>query len=38
MQQRKEADGVQRLMIARMTERHCCPYCEETQIIKHGIE
>ncbi|NMQ21002.1 hypothetical protein E4P82_18485 [Candidatus Competibacter phosphatis] len=25
---RKDADGVQRLVMARLAERQCCPYCE----------
>lgn len=37
MRQRKEADGVQRLVMARMGERKCCPHCDGTHVVKHGI-
>lgn len=38
MRQRKDADGVQRLVMARMAERQCCPHCESTKVNKHGME
>ena len=38
MRQRKDADGVQRLVMARMAERKCCPHCEGTKVVKHGVE
>ena len=38
MRQRKDTDGVQRLVMARMAERKCCPHCESGSIVKHGIE
>lgn len=38
LRQRKETDGVQRLVMARMAERKCCPHCDGTQVVKHGVE
>jgi transposase-like protein len=38
LRQRKDADGVQRLVMARMAERKCCPHCENTKVNKHGRE
>lgn len=38
MQQRKDADGVQRLVMARLAERQCCPHCAGTTVVKHGVE
>ena len=38
MRQRKEADGVQRLVMARMGEHKCCPHCDGTHVVKHGVE
>ena len=38
LRHRKDADGVQRLVMARLAERQCCPYCEGRTIVKHGVE
>jgi len=38
LRQRKETDGVQRLVMARMAERKCCPHCDGTHVVKHGVE
>ena len=38
MRQRKDADGVQRLVMARLAERQCCPHCAGTTVVKHGVE
>jgi transposase-like protein len=38
MRQRKEADGVQRLVLARMADRKCCPHCDGTHVVKYGVE
>lgn len=38
MRQRKDADGVQRLIMARMAERKCCPHCQGEKVVKHGVE
>jgi transposase-like protein len=38
MRQRKDADGVKRLVMARMAERKCCPHCGGTKVVKHGID
>ena len=38
MRQRKDADGVQRLVMAHMGEHRCCPHCEGTHVVKHGLE
>ena len=33
LRHRKDADGVQRLVMARLAERQCCPYCEGGAIV-----
>ena len=38
MRQRKDMDGVKRLVMARMAERKCCPHCDGTKVVKHGVE
>jgi transposase-like protein len=38
LRQRKDADGVQRLVMARIAERRCCPHCDGSHVVKHGIE
>jgi transposase-like protein len=38
LQQRKDSDGVQRLIMARMAEKRCCPHCDGYKIVKHGTE
>lgn len=38
LRQRQDADGVQRLIMARMTQEGCCPRCQSTNRYKHGIE
>ena len=38
LRQRKDTDGVQRLVMARMAERKCCPHCDGTKVNKHGME
>jgi len=38
LRHRKDADDVQRLVMARLAERQCCPYCEGRTIVKHGVE
>lgn len=37
LRQRKDADGVQRLVMARL-ECPCCPHCASTTIVKQGVE
>ncbi|MBN6743080.1 IS1595 family transposase [Acidithiobacillus sp. MC6.1] len=37
LRQRKDADGVQRLVQARMAERRCCPHCESMKVVKDGV-
>jgi hypothetical protein len=37
MRQRKDADGVQRLVMALMAECRRCPNCDGTTVVKHGI-
>ena len=38
LRQRKDADGVQRLVMARLAECPCCPHCAGTTMVKHGVE
>ncbi|MGB5063217.1 MAG: hypothetical protein WBQ37_05580, partial [Candidatus Competibacter sp.] len=38
MRQRKGADGVQRLVMARMAECQCCPYCAGMTMVTHDVE
>jgi transposase-like protein len=38
MRERQDADGVQRLIMARMAEQGCCPRCQSTRKFKHGFE
>ena len=38
MRQRQEADGVQRLLMARLAEQGGCPHCQSSRMVKHGIE
>jgi len=38
LRQRQEADGVQRLLMARMAEQGSCPLCQSTRKYKHGTE
>ena len=33
---RKDTDGVQRLVQARMAERRACPHCQSTKVVKFG--
>jgi transposase-like protein len=36
LRQRKDTDGVQRLVMARMAESRSCPHCESTKVVKFG--
>lgn len=38
LRERQDADGVQRLIMARMAQEGCCPRCQSTNRYKHGIE
>ncbi len=38
LRERQDADGVQRLIMARMAQEGCCPRCQSTSRYKHGIE
>lgn len=38
LRERRDADGVQRLIMARMAQEGCCPRCQSTSRYKHGIE
>lgn len=38
LRQRKDADGVQRLVMARLAECPCCPHCAGTTMVKQGVE
>lgn len=38
LRERQDADGVQRLIMARMAQEGCCPRCQSTRKFKHGIE
>jgi transposase-like protein len=38
LRERQDADGVQRLIMARMAQEGCCPRCQSTSRYKHGTE
>jgi len=38
LRERQDADGVQRLITARMAQEGCCPRCQSTRRYKHGME
>jgi len=38
LRERRDADGVERLIMARMAQEGCCPRCQSTRKYKHGIE
>jgi hypothetical protein len=38
LRERQDADGVQRLIMARLAQEGCCPRCQSTSKYKHGIE
>lgn len=38
LRERQDADGVQRLIMARLAEQGCCPHCNGSRKVKHGVE